>query len=125
MNSTTPESGQTATRQGVDEDRGPAYDRGDAAGEGRTSITDPASSGIGHGPLYRPFDDRMLAGVASGLSRFLGVDVLLVRVAIVVLCFVGGIGIPFYLASWLLIPEEGAEQSIAGEFVQGAQSRRS
>lgn len=78
--------------------------------------------------LYRPLHDRMLAGVASGLARHLGVDVMLVRVALVVLCFVGGIGVPVYLASWLLLPEEskdgGAGHSIAADFTQSMQDWR-
>jgi phage shock protein PspC (stress-responsive transcriptional regulator) len=78
--------------------------------------------------LHRPVHDRMLAGVASGLARYLGVDVMLVRVALVVLCFVGGIGVPIYLASWLLLPEEdpagGAGHSIAADFTQSMQDWR-
>ena len=58
--------------------------------------------------LYRPNDDRMVAGVASGIARYLRVDVLLVRIALVTLIFVGGIGLPLYVACWLLIPEQGA-----------------
>jgi phage shock protein PspC (stress-responsive transcriptional regulator) len=68
--------------------------------------------------LYRPNHDRMLAGVASGIARYLAVDVLLVRIALVALIIVGGIGLPLYLACWLLIPDEGASQSIAANFVQ-------
>jgi len=34
----------------------------------------------------------------------------------------GGAGVPIYLAGWLLIPEEGAEQSIAGGFIQSRQA---
>ncbi len=74
-------------------------------------------------PLCRPLDDRMLAGVASGLARYLGVDVLPVRIALVVLCFAGGIGLPLYLAGWLLIPDEGARQSIADDLIHSVQSR--
>jgi phage shock protein C len=78
--------------------------------------------------LYRPADDRMLAGVASGMARYLGVDVLPIRIALVVLCFVGGIGVPLYLASWLLIPAESQDgstgQSIAADFAQSMQSWR-
>lgn len=66
----------------------------------------------------------MLAGVASGMARYLGVDVMLVRIALVVLCFVGGIGVPLYLASWLLIPEEGADQSIAADFIRSVPGSR-
>jgi phage shock protein PspC (stress-responsive transcriptional regulator) len=73
--------------------------------------------------LCRPLDDRMLAGVASGLARYLGVDVLPVRIALAVLCFVGGIGLPLYLAGWLLIPDEGAQQSIADDLIHSVQSR--
>jgi phage shock protein C len=59
----------------------------------------------------------MLAGVASGLAGYAGVDVLLVRIAFAVLTFLGGAGIPLYLACWLLIPAEGSSQSIAAGVV--------
>jgi phage shock protein C len=73
--------------------------------------------------LYRPFQDRMLAGVAVGIARYLGVDVTVVRIVLAVLTVVGGVGIPLYLAGWLLIPEEGSEQSIASQFIQSLQAR--
>jgi phage shock protein PspC (stress-responsive transcriptional regulator) len=57
----------------------------------------------------------MLAGVASGLAGYAGIDVLIVRIAFVVLTFLGGAGIPLYLACWLLIPAEGCDQSIAAK----------
>ena len=69
-------------------------------------------------PLYRPIHDRMLAGVASGIARYLGVDATIVRVVLAVLTLVGGAGVPLYLAGWLLIPEEGASQSIASDLIQ-------
>ncbi len=75
-------------------------------------------------PLYRPIHDRMLAGVASGIARYLGVDVTIVRIVLAVLAVVGGAGVPLYIAGWLLIPEEGSEQSLAGEFIQSLQARR-
>jgi phage shock protein PspC (stress-responsive transcriptional regulator) len=73
--------------------------------------------------LRRPFQDRMLAGVAAGLARYFGVDVTIVRIAFVVLTVVGGAGIPLYLAGLLLIPEEGSDQSIAGAIIESLQSR--
>jgi phage shock protein PspC (stress-responsive transcriptional regulator) len=69
-------------------------------------------------PLSRPTEDRMLAGVAAGIARYLGVDVTIVRIVLAVLTVVGGAGLPLYLAGWLLIPEEGSEQSIASELIQ-------
>lgn len=82
---------------------------------------------FGWGPerpaLRRPFEDRMLAGVAAGLARYFGVDATIVRIAFVVLTVVGGAGIPLYLAGLLLIPEEGSDQSIAGSIIESLQSR--
>jgi phage shock protein PspC (stress-responsive transcriptional regulator) len=74
-------------------------------------------------PLQRPLQDRMLAGVAGGIARYLGVDATIVRIVIAVLAVAGGAGVPLYIAGWLLIPEEGREQSIAGEFIQSRQLR--
>jgi phage shock protein C len=54
--------------------------------------------------LRRPVQDRVVAGVAAGLARYLGVDVMIIRLALVVLTVAGGAGIPLYLAGLLLIP---------------------
>ena len=74
-------------------------------------------------PLRRPFAGRMLAGVAEGIGRYLGIDTTLVRIAFVVLVLFGGAGIPLYLAGLLLIPDEGSDQSIAGSIIGSLQSR--
>jgi phage shock protein C len=74
-------------------------------------------------PLSRPIHGRMLAGVAAGVADFLDIDVTLVRIVLAVLAVVGGIGVPLYVAAWLLIPEEGCEQSIAGGLIDSLQSR--
>jgi phage shock protein PspC (stress-responsive transcriptional regulator) len=54
--------------------------------------------------LTRRPDDRIIAGVASGLADYLGLDPVLVRVGFVVLAFAGGVGIVLYGALWLLAP---------------------
>ncbi|HXY43011.1 MAG TPA: PspC domain-containing protein [Acidimicrobiales bacterium] len=69
-------------------------------------------------PLVRPRAGRMIAGVAAAVADYLAVDVAVVRIVIAVLCLVGGAGVPLYVAGWLLIPEEGAEMSIAAELLQ-------
>jgi phage shock protein PspC (stress-responsive transcriptional regulator) len=71
--------------------------------------------------LQRPRHGRMLAGVAAGLADYLGVDATLVRIVFAVLTVAGGAAVPIYLACWLLIPEEGSEQSIAGGWFQSHQ----
>ena len=55
------------------------------------STTNPQDSVLSRPePLFRPFQDRMLAGVAAGAARYLGVDVTIVRIAFAVLTVVGG-----------------------------------
>ncbi|GAA2708543.1 PspC domain-containing protein [Micromonospora olivasterospora] len=59
--------------------------------------------------LRRPTTDRMVAGVASGLGRYFGVDPTLVRVVFAVATLVtGGIAALAYPIMWFLMPEEPA-----------------
>jgi phage shock protein PspC (stress-responsive transcriptional regulator) len=102
--------------------------------DGAATATDTQASR--RHPIHRPRNGRMVAGVAAGISEHFNVDVTIVRIAFAVLTLVGftGIaylgglplylgGIPLYLACWLLIPEEGSEQSIASTFLRNRQSR--
>lgn len=66
----------------------------------------------------RPKDDRMVAGVAAGLARALGTTPTVMRVLFVVATIWGGIGIVAYLIGWLLMPEEGASESLAGDLAR-------
>ena len=75
--------------------------------------------------LYRNRDGAVIAGVARGIADHLRIDVMVVRIVFVVLTIVGGAGIPLYLAGWLLIPEEGSDQSVAGQFIQSLSARSS
>ena len=55
--------------------------------------------------LRRSPDDRVIAGVCSGLGRHLGLDPILLRIAFVILAFAGGGGLLLYVVAWILIPE--------------------
>jgi phage shock protein C len=88
-----------------------------------TAMSPEDNIDTGQQPLCRPRQDRMLAGVAAGVARYLGVDVTIVRIVLAVLAVVGGAGVPLYLAGWLLIPEEGAQQSIASDLIQSVRAR--
>ncbi|GAA2136005.1 PspC domain-containing protein [Nocardioides koreensis] len=57
--------------------------------------------------LVRRRDDRMVAGVCSGVAAYLGVDVTLVRLLTVIGAIIsfGTVAIA-YLVGWVLIPEE-------------------
>jgi phage shock protein PspC (stress-responsive transcriptional regulator) len=67
--------------------------------------------------LRRSGEDKMLAGVAGGIARYLDADVLLVRVIIAVLTLVSGVGAILYIAAWLLIPADGEDVSIADAWI--------
>ncbi len=55
--------------------------------------------------LFRDTDDAMLAGVSSGMAKYLGIDPLWIRLAFIALVFAGGSGILIYIILWLLVPE--------------------
>jgi signal transduction histidine kinase/phage shock protein PspC (stress-responsive transcriptional regulator) len=67
------------------------------------------------GSWRRVPEQRLLGGVAAGISARTGVDVTIVRTVIVVLGFGGGFGIAVYVAAWLLIPATGEESSIGAK----------
>ena len=77
----------------------------------------------GTAQLRRSGDDRMLAGVAGGIARYLGADVTLVRVIIAALVVFTGAGAALYLAAWLLIPADGDDESIAAAWIARRQDR--
>jgi len=57
--------------------------------------------------LRRPLDDRIAAGVCSGIGRYFGVDPVLIRVAFAVLVtLTWGLGLIAYPIMWFLIPED-------------------
>jgi phage shock protein PspC (stress-responsive transcriptional regulator) len=65
------------------------------------------------GQMVRPREGRVIAGVALAVADRLGMAPGAVRLIWFILSFFGGFGLLLYIAGWLLIREEGAEQSIA------------
>ena len=115
---------QSPSESNLEADASDSTDRQDSQrGSAGTGPTWSGSGLPGLHELRRPVNDRMIAGVASGVARYLGVDTNIVRIAFVVLAFVGGAALPLYVAGWLLIPEDGAEQSIAGELFSSVENR--
>ena len=68
-------------------------------------------------PVFRVKD------VDASIAYYLDADVTLVRVIIAVLALLNGVGLALYLAAWLLIPEDGEDQSIAAAWIAGRQNR--
>lgn len=72
-----------------------------------TGPTSPPTPGPAARRLVRRSDDKMIAGVCSGVARYLGIDVTLVRV-LTVLGAVFGFGslLVAYVVLWAVVPEE-------------------
>jgi phage shock protein PspC (stress-responsive transcriptional regulator) len=96
-------------------------------GSMNATTADPGSATVTGRPqagqLRRSADDKMLAGVAGGIARYLDADVTLVRVIIAALVLVTGAGAALYVAAWLLIPEDGEDQSVAAAWIAGRRDR--
>ena len=56
--------------------------------------------------LYRPRNERMIAGVCAGIGNYMNIDPTLVRLAVLLLAVWGGGGILAYFIAWIVIPEE-------------------
>jgi phage shock protein PspC (stress-responsive transcriptional regulator) len=69
--------------------------------------------------LVRPRDDRVVAGVASGIARRLGIGPGWVRIGFVLMLFLGGLGLLAYGIGWLTIRDEGASDTLLDDWIDG------
>lgn len=74
--------------------------------------------------LRRSTTDRKIAGVAGGLGRYFDIDPLIFRIVLVTLAVFGGSGLLLYAIGWLLVPEDGDEESEAARLVNGRATPR-
>lgn len=58
--------------------------------------------------LCRSRADRSIAGICGGLAEYFGIDSTLLRLAMLLLIFFGGLSIWAYFILWLVIPEAPA-----------------
>jgi signal transduction histidine kinase/phage shock protein PspC (stress-responsive transcriptional regulator) len=75
-------------------------------------MSDESRPGAARPALVRRGDGRLIAGVAMGISRHLGVNVVLVRVVFALLA-VNGIGALVYLAFWVVVRDDDSDLSRA------------
>lgn len=83
----------------------------------------PAPGGGGWSPpplrnLSRRANDRVLAGVASGLGDYFNVDPAIFRLIFVGLTFFGGTGFMLYGLGWLFLPDRATGRSIGEDVLR-------
>jgi phage shock protein PspC (stress-responsive transcriptional regulator) len=72
----------------------------------------PYSSGPARGKLVRNADDKIIAGVCSGLANYFHIDPVIMRIIFVVLLFTGGSGLLVYLILWVAVPSQSVQSNI-------------
>ncbi|MCE9541756.1 DUF2807 domain-containing protein [Candidatus Kaiserbacteria bacterium] len=63
------------------------------------------ASGSEKKKLYRDADNRIIAGVCSGLAAYFGLETLWVRLGFAALTLFNGVGILIYVVLWIVLPE--------------------
>lgn len=78
---------------------GEAEEERSEEGTDRTESADPAKR------IYRDPDDKVLGGVCSGISAYLGWDPVWLRLIFVLATLLGGTGPVLYIILWVIVPE--------------------
>jgi phage shock protein PspC (stress-responsive transcriptional regulator) len=55
--------------------------------------------------LFRDLDNASIAGVCSGISNYLNIDIVIVRAIFLVIFIFGGFGFPLYVILWIVVPK--------------------
>ena len=73
--------------------------------------------------LTRARDGRWLGGVCAGLGRYFDLNPMIYRIGFAALSLAGGTGILLYVAAWLVMPDDGEEDSIAADAIKNHRDR--
>ena len=55
--------------------------------------------------LFRDPDNKVVAGVCSGLAAYFGIDIAIMRAIFLISLFLGGVGFIAYIVLWIVMPE--------------------
>src|SRR5688572_7710255 len=89
---------------------------------GNANTAQPLQSPLitGRQRLYRNTDDKIIAGVCSGLANYLGIDPVIMRIVFVVF-----VGVLFwvYILLWIVVPSKSIESNITKRLYRSADQR--
>jgi phage shock protein PspC (stress-responsive transcriptional regulator) len=77
-------------------------------------------STTGRGKLFRNTDDKILAGVCSGLANYLGIDPVIMRILFVVFL---GVLLWVYVLLWIIVPAKSVQSNITKRLYRSADQR--
>jgi phage shock protein C len=73
----------------------------------RTEMATPTASR----PLLLDKQNKKIAGVCAGFARYFDMDLSLMRVIWLAVALTGGIGVVAYLAAWIIVPSDRANEA--------------
>jgi phage shock protein PspC (stress-responsive transcriptional regulator) len=91
---------------------GAATGAGQQEGASQQAQPGPGPNYATRGKLYRNADDKIIAGVCSGLANYFHIDPVIMRIIFVVLLFTGGSGLLVYLILWVAVPSQSVQSNI-------------
>jgi phage shock protein PspC (stress-responsive transcriptional regulator) len=118
---------ETGTNGGSTANASTATGAGAGAGQ-QQSANQQAQAGPGptyatRGKLYRNADDKIIAGVCSGLANYFRIDPVIMRIIFVVLLFTGGSGLLVYLILWVAVPSQSIQSNITKRLYRSADDK--
>ena len=107
---------ETGTNGGSAANAGSATGTGAGTGQ-QQSANQQSQAGAGpnygtRGKMVRNADDKIIAGVCSGLANYFHIDPVIMRIIFVVLLFTGGSGLLVYLILWVAVPSQSVQSNI-------------
>jgi phage shock protein PspC (stress-responsive transcriptional regulator) len=97
-----------------------ASSSGSKTGAGASSGPSYQQTTTGRGRLYRNTDDKILAGVCSGLANYLGIDPVIMRILFVVFL---GVLLWVYILLWIIVPAKSVQSNITKRLYRSADQR--
>jgi signal transduction histidine kinase len=92
---------------------GPPSGGGRSSGSRASGSRAPGQPARSWTTVTRVRQGRILGGVCAGVARAFGINPVVLRILAVALVFAGGSGALLYVIAWLLLPQEGADESLA------------
>lgn len=89
---------------GTDEENNTGRASGGASGGGQSSYRTNAGTS-GYRRLYRDPEDKVIGGVCSGISHYIGIDPIWIRLIFAGAFFIWGSGLLFYILLLIIIPK--------------------